>query len=63
MLDFRSTQAECSCTEKIWQPRKSWDEVINNDREKLDMNSADPENRSEWRGHHRGRLVKKPNPW
>ena len=33
----------------LWQkrsgrPRKSWDEVIKNDREKLDMDSADPEN-------------------
>ena len=45
------------------RPRKSWDEVIKNDRKKLDMDSADPQNRSEWRGHLRGRLVKKPNPW
>ena len=32
------------------RPRKSWDEVIENDRKKLDMDSADPQNRSEWRG-------------
>ena len=44
------------------RPRKSWDEVIKNDRKKLDMDSADPQNRSEWRGCLRGRLVKKPNP-
>ena len=44
-------------------PRKSWDEVIKSDRKKLDMDSADPQNRSEWRGRLRGRLVKKPNPW
>ena len=31
------------------RPRKSWDEVIENDRKKLDMDSADPPNRSEWR--------------
>ena len=37
-------------------------EVIKNDRKKLDMDSADPQNRSEWRGRLRGRLVKKPNP-
>ena len=43
----------------IW---KSWDEVIKNDRKKLDMDSADPQNGSEWRGRLRGRLVKKPNP-
>ena len=35
----------------------------NHDRKKLDMDSADPQNRSEWRGGLRGRLVKKPNPW
>ena len=28
------------------RPRKSWDEVIKNDRKKLDMDSADPQNRS-----------------
>ena len=44
------------------RPRKSWDEVIKNDRKKLDMDSADPQNCSEWRGRLRGRLVKKPNP-
>ena len=44
------------------RPRKSWDEVIKNDRKKLDMDSADPQNHSEWRGRLRGRLVKKPNP-
>ena len=38
------------------------DKVIKNDRKKLDMDSADPQNRSEWRGRLRGRLVKKPNP-
>ena len=38
------------------RPRKSWDEVIKNDRKKLDMDH------SEWRGRLRGRLVQKPNP-
>ena len=56
-------QAECGCTEKIRQVKEiTWDEVIKNDRKKLDMDSADPQNRSEWRGRLRGRLVKKPNP-
>ena len=32
------------------RPRKSWDEVIKNDRNKLDMDFADPQNRSGWRG-------------
>ena len=44
------------------RPRKSWDEVLENDRKKLGMDSADPLNRSEWRGRLRERLVKKPNP-
>ena len=44
------------------RPRKSWDEVLENDRKKLGMDSADPQNRSEWRGCLRERLVKKPNP-
>ena len=46
------------------RPKKSWDEVLENDRKKLGtcMGSADPQNRSEWRGRLRERLVKKPNP-
>ena len=44
------------------RPRKLWDVVIKNDRKKLDMDSADPQNRSEWRGRLRGRLVKKAQP-
>ena len=44
------------------RPRKSWDEVLENDRKKLGMDSADPQNRSEWRGRLRERLEKKPNP-
>ena len=43
------------------RPRKSWDEVLENDRKKLGMDSADPQNRSEWRGRLRERPVKKPN--
>ena len=54
-------QAECG-SGRSGRPRKSWDEVIKNDRKKLDIDSADPQNRSEWRGRLRGRLVKKPNP-
>ena len=44
------------------RPRESWDEVLENDRKKLGMDFTDPQNRSEWRGHLRERLVKKPNP-
>ena len=42
------------------RPRKSWDEVPENDRKKLGMDSADPQNRSEWRGRLRERLSKSP---
>ena len=48
--------------ERSGRPRKSWDEVIKNDRKKLDMDSADPQNCSEWRGRLRGRLVRKAQP-
>ena len=44
------------------RPKKSWDEVLENDRKKLGMDSADPQNLSEWRERLRERLVKKPNP-
>ena len=37
------------------RPRKSWDEVLENDRKKLGMDSADPQNCSEWRGRLRER--------
>ena len=33
------------------RPRKLWDEVLENDRKKLGMDSADPQKRSEWRRH------------
>ena len=42
------------------RPRKSWDEVIKNDRKKLDMDSADPQNRSEWRHVFEEDLSKSP---
>ena len=44
------------------RPRKLWDEVLENDRKKLGMDSADSQNCSEWRGRLRERLVRKPNP-
>ena len=40
------------------RPKKTWDEVLVDDRKKLGMDSADPQNRSEWKGRLRGRLVK-----
>ena len=32
------------------RPKKTWAEVLVDDRKKLGMESADPQNRSEWRG-------------
>ena len=42
--------------------KKTWDEVLMDDRKKLGMDSADPQNRSEWRGRLRERLVKQAQP-
>ena len=44
------------------RPKKTWDEVLMDDRRKLGMDSADPQNRSEWRGRLRERLVKQAQP-
>ena len=44
------------------RPKKTWDEVLMDDRKKLGMDSADPQNRSEWRGCLRERLVKQAQP-
>ena len=43
------------------RPKKSWDEVLENDRKKLGMDSADPQNRSEWRGRLRERQKAQPS--
>ena len=43
-------------------PKKTWDEVLVDDRKKLGMDFADPENRSEWRERLRARLVKQAQP-
>ena len=40
------------------RPKKTWDEVLTDERKKLGIDSADPQNRSEWRGRLRERLVK-----
>ena len=44
------------------RPKKTWDEVLVNDRKELGMDSADPKNHSEWKGCLRGRLVKQARP-
>ena len=51
-------QAKCSCTEETGQAKGTWDEVLVDDRKKLGMAYADPQNRLEWRGSLRERLVK-----
>ena len=45
------------------RPRKSWDEVLENDRKKLGMDSADPQNRLSGEDAFEKDLSKKPNPW
>ena len=59
-LDCRSTQLNVVAQKRSGRPRKSWDEVIENDRKKLDMDSADPQSRSEWRGPFEKDLSKSP---
>ena len=44
------------------RPKKTWDEVLVDDRKKLGMESADPQNCSEWRGSLQGRLVRQAQP-
>ena len=44
------------------RPKKTWDEVLMDDRKKLGMDSANLQNRSEWRGRLRERLVKQAQP-
>ena len=44
------------------RPKKTWDEVLVDDRKKIGMDFADPMNRSEWRVRLRGRLVKQAQP-
>ena len=39
---------EGGCTEETWQRQY---EVLANDRKKFGIDTADPQNRSEWRGH------------
>ena len=44
------------------RPKKTWDEVLMDERKKLGMDPADPQNHSEWRGRLRERLVKQAQP-
>ena len=51
-------QAKCSCTEETGQVKETWGEMLVDDRKKLGIDSADPQNRLAWRGCLRERLVK-----
>ena len=42
--------------------RMEWDEVLVDDRKKLGMDSADPQNRYEWGGQLRGSFVSQDQP-
>ena len=55
-------QAKCSCMEEARQAKETWDEVLVDDRKMIGMDSADPQNRFEWRGRLRERLVKQAEP-
>ena len=48
---------------KPGRPKKTWNELILNDKRKLNMVCADPLDRSEWKGRLQDRTFKKPNPW
>ena len=55
-------QAECSCIEGTLQAKVTWDEVFVDNRKKLGMDSADPQNRFEWNRRLRERVVKQAEP-
>ena len=44
------------------RPKKTWDEVLVDDKQKLGIESADPQNSSEWRGPLRRKLVRQAQP-
>ena len=48
---------------KPGRPKKTWNELISNDKRKVDMVCADPLNRFEWKSRLQDRTFKKPNPW
>ncbi|MEW8547872.1 MAG: hypothetical protein AB2693_30565 [Candidatus Thiodiazotropha sp.] len=48
---------EVDAQKRPGRPKTAWAELLMNDRWRLGMVSADPQNRLEWKGHLRGRLV------
>ena len=49
-LTVSSGASDVLAQKRSGRPRKSWDEELENDRKNRDMDSADPQNRSVWRG-------------
>ena len=60
---FQVRKLDLDTCKKFGRPKKTWNELILNDKRKLDMVCADPLDRSEWKGRLRDRTFKKPNPW
>ena len=53
---------ELDSCKKPAKPKKTWNQLILNDKKKLGMICANPIKRSEWKGRLRDRCFKKPNP-
>ena len=49
---------EVDAQKKRGRPKKTWEELLGNDRQKLGMDTVDPQDRPVWKGRLRGRLVK-----
>ncbi|MEW8548306.1 MAG: hypothetical protein AB2693_32785 [Candidatus Thiodiazotropha sp.] len=70
---FGDVECSTSWIAKVWKlevaaqkrsvrQEKMLEELLVNDRKKLGMVSADPQNRIEWKGHLGGRLVRQAPP-
>ena len=59
---LRCTKLIVVARKRLGRSMNTWVEVLVDDRKKLGMDSADPQNRSEWRGKLRGRLVNQDQP-
>ena len=60
---FQMRKLDLDTCKKPGRPKKTWNELILNDKKKLDMVCADPLDRSERKGRLPDRTFKKPNPW
>ena len=59
---FQVRKLDLDTCKKPGRPKKTWKELILNDKRKLDMVCADPLNRSEWKGRLRDRSFNKAQP-